>query len=119
MPILHLLLALTVSVAGHVYDPQGSPVAGATIHLGPKETQSDAEGAWQLQTPPGVYEVSIGAPGFTAAKAEVTIGDSVTVLDLRFEGVAEQRQSLTVSAQTLEPGIDLRNSEVYKSTLFT
>lgn len=29
------------------------------------------------------------------------------------------RQTVTVSAKTLEPGIDLRNSEVYKSTLFT
>jgi hypothetical protein len=29
------------------------------------------------------------------------------------------RYSITVSAKTLEPGIDLRNSEVYKSTLFT
>ncbi|HEY7392692.1 MAG TPA: TonB-dependent receptor [Bryobacteraceae bacterium] len=119
MPILHLLLALTVSVSGHVYDPQGSPVAGADIHLGAKETHSDAESAWRLETAPGVYMVSIEAPRLAAAKSQVTIGDAVTFLDLRFEKVAEHYENLVVSAQTLEPGIDLRNSEVYKSTLFT
>lgn len=119
MPYLNLLLALSVSVSGHVFDPQGRLVAGASIHFGAREIHTDAQGAYQLQTPPGMYMVAIEAPGFAPAKSQVTIGDAVTFVDLRFEQVAKQQQNLVVSTQTLEPGLDLRNSQVYESTLFT
>jgi len=119
MPLLHVLLALTVAISGHVLDPQGRTVAGAAIRFGTQKTRSDVQGSYSLEAAPGVYTVSIEAPGFAAVTSQVRIGDAATSLDLRFDQLAGQRESLVVSAQTLEPGIDLRNSEVYRSTLFT
>ena len=119
MPYLYLLLALAASISGRVLDPQGQPVAGATVRIGAIETHSDAHGTYRLETTPGVYSVAIEAPGFAAARFDIAIVEPVTVRDLRFEQVAARHESLVVSATTLEPGIDLRNSEVYKSALFT
>ncbi len=40
-------------------------------------------------------------------------------LDVQFTQVALQRQSIVITAKTLEPAIDLRNAEVFNRTLFT
>ena len=120
MPYVCLLLELlAASFSGRVLDPNGQPVAGATVRLGTVETRSDAEGMYRLEVLPGVSMVAIEAPGFEAARFEVPVAEPATVRDLRFEQVERRHESLVVSAKTLEPGIDLRNSEVYKSTLFT
>src|SRR5579862_8679609 len=119
MPFWNLVFALTVVISGHVYDPQGRPVAGATVRVGAQEACSDQEGAYRMQTLPGVYSIRVEALGFEPVASDVTLVDGSAFLDLRFRMLAEQRQSLTVSAQSLEPGLDLRNEEVYNKTLFT
>jgi len=40
-------------------------------------------------------------------------------LDLQFTTVSPQRQSIVITAKTLEPSIDLRNAELFNRTLFT
>jgi hypothetical protein len=57
----------------------------ATIRLSPldKETQSDAEGFFQIDVPPGEYEVSIEASGYTTQRRKVKVEDQgVTVINV-------------------------------------
>ena len=46
-------------------------------------------------------------------------GNDTEAVDLQFERVATQKQSVVISARSLEPEIDLRNAEVFNRTLFT
>jgi hypothetical protein len=126
-----LLLILTASLqgqslemAGHVTDPQGRAVAGAVVHLRQGEAdlalaRSDAEGHFSFNgIPPGRYVVAAEAPGFVRAFRQLEFPAVNSTADLQFTQFSAQSQSLVISAQTLEPGIDLRNSEVFNRTLF-
>jgi hypothetical protein len=60
--------------------------AGITIEPGATRLESDADGSFEVDVPPGIYRVKIEAPGFGAQEREIRIEDNgVTVLnaDLR------------------------------------
>jgi len=115
----HVLFLVMTVVSGRVVDPQGQPVAGAVVHVDNLAARTDAEGQYSLDAVPGLHSVTVQAPGFEDVAAKVAVSDAPVKLDLRFERIAENRQSLVVSAKSMEPGIDLRNSEVYNKSLFT
>jgi outer membrane receptor protein involved in Fe transport len=107
-------------IEGHVLDPQGRAVPGATVSLGTVRTTSDGRGQFQLTGIPGQYRLTIEAPGFQPATQEVAVAaDIVHTLDVKLSAVAEQHQSIVITAGSLEPTLDLRNSEVFNRTLFT
>jgi cytosine/uracil/thiamine/allantoin permease len=63
-----------VDLSGTVTDPQGAAVAGATVTVRHKATNSsrttasDAAGGYRfVALPPGVYEVTVEAAGFAPA----------------------------------------------------
>lgn len=103
--LLGLLLALAGAaraqgaggvVAGRVLDPEGAPVAGATVRLiraegaQPRSGASDDAGAFRFEdVPAGRWRVRAERIGFAAAEAEVRLagGESRTV-DLRLSGGA-------------------------------
>jgi hypothetical protein len=136
VPILFLsilmLLAATgawaaAGVAGRIYDPQGKAVPGARVRLRRNaaspaiETRADEEGRYQFSSvAPGQYEVAASAPGLGEITASLTVaaGQPAT-LDLKFSQVAPQSESVVITAKTIAPSIDLRNSEVFDRTLFT
>ena len=109
--------ASAAAVRGRVLDPQGRPVAGAAVAFGTVKATSDDQGAFAAAAAPGIYAVTIAAPGFVPVTATVTVGSKP--LELRFEKIAPKVESMVVSDTTLEPTIDLRNSEVFSRTLFT
>ncbi len=119
------LRSQALPLAGHVTDPQGRSVPGATIHLQgmqaePGLAKSDGEGRFLFKSlPAGTYRLSAEAPGFVAVARELHFPVTDTTADLQFTQVSAQNQSLVISAKTLEPGIDLRNSAVFDRTLFT
>ena len=119
------LRSQALPLAGHVTDPQGRSVPGATIHLHgmqaePGLAKSDGEGRFLFKSlPAGTYRLSAEAPGFVAVARELHFPVTDTTADLQFTQVSAQNQSLVISAKTLEPGIDLRNSAVFDRTLFT
>ncbi|MBZ5729369.1 MAG: TonB-dependent receptor [Acidobacteriia bacterium] len=114
-------------VSGRVFDPQNKLVAGATVELkpaapslAPAETRTDEQGRYEFLAAPGAYDVVIQAPGFFPGTQSVTIPATGTaLLDLRFEKLAEQNSSVVITAQSLEPAVDLRNAEVFDRTLFS
>ncbi len=113
-------------VAGRVLDPQGKSVAQAKVKLElngatSAESVADTAGAFRFDAvTPGRYRLTVDAPGFQAGSHDVNIPPGViAVCDVTLAGLASQRQSIVIDARAIEPGLDLRNSEVFARTLFT
>ncbi|HEY3138917.1 MAG TPA: TonB-dependent receptor [Blastocatellia bacterium] len=108
----------TGDITGRVMDPQGNVVAGATITARntatgfSRSTTTNDSGDYTIaQLPPGKYEVTVEAKGFSRALQkdfEVSVGTRPTLnFDLRAGGVAE-----TVEVQGGAPLIETTKSEI-------
>jgi outer membrane receptor protein involved in Fe transport len=121
-PFLAALLLLN-AVTGRVVDPDGRPVSGAQIEAGSHRAQSNAEGVFRIEVDPAACrpegcELRATAPGLVAATAAVAPEPDAEV-ELRFTAVEQRHETVAVSAQAIEPGIDLHNGAAYDRTLFT
>src|SRR5690242_6766850 len=116
-----LLLAQNAELRGIITDPQNQPVPGATLHLGNALASSNSEGDFRFtKLVPGIYKLTAEAPGFAPVAREVTIlPNQLARLDIQFAQLSSSRQSIVITAKSLEPTIDLHNSEVFDRTLFT
>jgi outer membrane receptor protein involved in Fe transport len=132
-----LLIALSIAasaqladaesgLSGHLTDPQGRTVAGATITLaGPADsdsaTRTDDAGQFVFRNlHSGAYRLVAASPGFTPLTKAVELAELSTAnVDLQFEKLEGSAQSIVITAQVVEPSVDLRNSEVFDKTLFT
>jgi len=113
-------------IAGRVSDPQEKAVPGAIVRIAqagapPVEAHTDYQGRYHFDAvKAGDYDVSVEAPGFTPVTRKLhLVPGQLANVNLRFGELATQSQSLVISAQSSEPSIDLRNSEVFDRTLFT
>lgn len=119
------LAAQSLQLAGRVTDPQGRAVPGAAVRLRGTQSElglakSDADGRFLFNgLPAGMYRLSAEAAGFVAVARALTFPAVESSGDLQFQTISAQSQSLVITAKTLEPGIDLRNAEVFNRTLFT
>src|SRR5262249_1665790 len=60
------------------------------------------------------------AQGFRLITREIIVsGNRPARIDIQFTALEAQSQSIVITAKTIEPAIDLRNSEVFDRTLFT
>jgi hypothetical protein len=68
--------ANTVSLCGHVFDPQGRAVARAVVTLVSlgRTAHSDEQGNFCLEAPAGSYELSVLAVGFEPERLQVRVG---------------------------------------------
>jgi hypothetical protein len=115
-----------VRISGSVRDPQGQVIADAKLIFHgldvswKQHTQSSREGRYEFQAPePGRYELEATAPGFRKLTKQIFLGQRDAVEDLKFSGLSEQIESLTVVERIVEPQAETRNAEVYTKTLFT
>lgn len=75
----------TGTITGKVVDSAGKPLSGARIAItGPKSTQttSKADGTYSVTVPPGIYSVTISAPGFQSTQQGTVVvfsGESVAL----------------------------------------
>jgi outer membrane receptor protein involved in Fe transport len=117
----HLGLAQTF-VSGRVTDPQGKAVAGATVRITAPTGevaagQTDDAGRFSMTgVAAGVYQITASAPGFATVNKSASLP---AVVDLQFEQLEAHSESIVITAKSIEPAIDLRNSEVFSRTLFT
>jgi len=114
------------AITGRVSDPQGKVVAGATVKLmlpgGSTVTESKTDGNGQFsitRVSTGEYRLMASAAGFAPITKDISLPAAAGSFDLQFEKVESQSQSVVITAKTIEPAIDLRNSEVFNRTLFT
>ncbi len=106
----------SATVTGRVVDPSGATVAGAEVRIRNSERNqtwsdaADARGRFQfLYLPPGPYELSAAAPGFTASALPLTlsVGQALDLpLSLHVEGVVTQ---IDVTANA--PAIETRRTQ--------
>ena len=100
--------AASGTVGGQVTDQGGATVAGAAVQLidvdtkTARSTASNATGRYDLvNVPPGVYDLTVGHPGFALARVpaqKVDVGLSLT-LDVRLEvGTTSTTVDVTASA---------------------
>ena len=111
------LPADNVSVGGRITDPQGTPVAGATVRLSQdgdqpvRWTPTDPEGQFVFHSlTPGVYKLAATAPGFVGVNRSVTVdATSAVTLDLQFAKLASRSEAVTVTADVTN--LDLQNPD--------
>ena len=99
------------SVRGQLSDPQGQPVANASVAVSQQETHTDAQGGFVfLSVPAGVYTISGRAAGFAdvSAGVDVTDGERTTVR-LQFVTMAGLSDAVTVTADVRS--LDLQNPD--------
>src|ERR1700676_2044244 len=91
---------------GHVYDPSGAAVAGATVKVEDPATgwtrtvQSNGEGLYELPlVPPGNYQITVTQAGFQTAVSTVLKLDvnQISTQDFHLQ-VGSQSQTVNVSA---------------------
>ncbi len=120
------LLAADGTVSGLLTDPHGKVVFRAVVQvLGKttgtrKEVTSDELGRFVFDSlDAGEYDVTANSEGFRPVSKRVLVASGPVQADLQFSEVASQHQSIVITAKPVEPGVDLRNAEVFNRTLFT
>src|SRR5579862_9216834 len=90
--------AFSAGVSGRVLDLQGQPVQGAAVQLAPAATTTGPDGQFQLELDvrgPGILNVH--AEGFADIHQAVNCTGTDLKLELRFSGLAQQSESVTVT----------------------
>src|ERR1700720_855367 len=111
-----LLFAQNLEVSGRVIDPQGKLVAGVPVHLlihagtsldDVAQVTSDDQGQFRFDgLIPSTYTGRAESSDFVAATHDLTLTAGLAaVADLQFLQVAEQHQSVVISAKSLEPTV--------------
>jgi len=114
----------SIRIGGHVLDPQGLRVAGASVHLliggdDVAQTKSEGQGEFQFEgLIRGAYTLRAEAREFVPIAQSLSI-TGAEEFDVQFRELRIERQSVVITAKTLEPTVDLRNAEVFNRTLFT
>ena len=114
-------------ISGTLTDPQGKAVAGATIRLFHRSgapvsgARTDDTGHFGfLDIASGDYRITAAAPGFAVISKDLVLApDQPATADLQFGDLQSESQSVVITAKTIEPTLDLRNSEVFTRTLFS
>jgi outer membrane receptor protein involved in Fe transport len=113
------------SVSGRVLDPQSNAVPAATVRLETPSgysltATSDPEGRYQIPAvPDGAYLIKAESPGLSSTPQKLTVAGSAVEQNVVLSELAGQHQSIVITANKVEPAIDLRNSETFNRTLFT
>ena len=92
-------------ILGHITDPQGAAIPGATVQIVnqdrnfERETKTDNQGAYSAPyLPPGKYQVSVQKEGFSSGNRvlQLTVGQAL-ILDIQMT-VASAKSEVTVEA---------------------
>ena len=114
--LVECVLVPFAEIAGNVVDPEGEPVAQATVTTrvrdgGQRRTTDDAEGQFRLgDLESGVYALVIAAPGFMVAEREVDLrpGEKQRLSPVEMEyGEALRGQVLDAETREPVPGADV------------
>jgi Ca-activated chloride channel family protein len=99
----------TGRIEGRVTDQAGAPLPGAAVTvtgpaIGPRTTQSDADGEFSFAgLPAGDYTVTSALTGFTSSSAKITVGSGATGKLTLMMGVALQMETVTVAGAAVAP----------------
>ena len=98
---VHPVLAQQITISGRLYHSvTAKPIAGATIMIeGTKlEAKSEADGRYTIpDVPPGRYHVLVAAPGFVAARREITVATEPITIDVAVDPELHYSEVVSVS----------------------
>src|SRR5579864_3640152 len=104
--------AVAANLSGNLTDPQGSAVIGGTVRLSRwtgsscRETQTDSRGRFFFTNlVGGDYRLTAEYPGFAAVTRNIAFSDGNWKEDIRFSGLAPQRESVTVTADVNDASV--------------
>ncbi len=92
-------------LSGRVLDPQGNPIAGATVHLLQKgqlsgeQAKTDEKGKFEFKAiANGEYQIKADASGFQSVEKSVLVGNGSKTLDIQLAKLATHIESASVTA---------------------
>ncbi|HEX7318037.1 MAG TPA: TonB-dependent receptor [Pyrinomonadaceae bacterium] len=111
-------------LSGVVVTARDEVVAGVNVNVtsstGEVSVVSDAEGGFRLTVPEGAITVRLSGKNVKTVVRRVAAGDATENLRLLIEfTVPPIHESVVIMDATLDPGIERRNEEVYRGTLFS
>ena len=112
------------SISGVVITDKNESVAGAPVvaeySSGRKETVTDSNGAFRLLVPREAVTLNVVGKYLVFEGKRLSASESAANLRLQVSyTIPPVRESMVISATALNPAIDQRNDNVYKSTLFS
>lgn len=132
LPLIVFLSAATVcnfavgaEITGLVKDPHGRPVANAELRLsgaGVRSVQtahSAVDGAYRFTVEGGRYSLTAVVPGLRPITKTISADGQRLSIDFALSQLEDQKTSIVITADPVEPEVDLRNAEVFNRTLFT
>lgn len=98
--------ASAATLSGRVLDPDGRPVAGATIAVAggsasPLVATADPEGRFSVDLVPGRYDLFVSSPGLAGEARQIRVESAGTTLDLALR-VAAVHETMVVSASQVD-----------------
>lgn len=131
--ILCLFAAAQVSAAqatatrvlsGVVVTARGEVIQGAAVRIDAQgatlSAVSDAEGRFRLTAPEGALTLRLSGENLRPLVRQIAAGESAENLRLQIEYVVPPvHESVVIVDSSLDPGVERRNEEVYRGTLFS
>jgi hypothetical protein len=108
-------------IIGRVLDAQtGGPLSGVRVTAGSREVQTDPDGSFRLELPPGPASLTATAPGHAAKTVDIQAGDDKEVVIALAPGAAQFREQVEVidsasSDKDSPASEDVRPTEVMKA----
>ncbi len=109
---VRLVLGRGAVVSGGITTAEGEPVAGARVHIGPAQAESDAEGRYRLAgVPPGLKALVLSHPAYKGRTQQVDIqpGENRVNLTLEKGATVSGRVIDEVGAPSLGAELTLKN----------
>ena len=124
VPPARALTHTTRIVSGVVETRDGGPVAGVSVTVRSEgaiaTAQTDDDGRFFVEVEAGEVVIEVVGKDLAAFRRVVPESSSATELRLVVTYVvAPVQESVTIVDTTLDPGIDRRNAQVYRDTLFS
>ena len=99
-------------------------VPGVTVLVttpsGDLKTVSDSDGAFRLAVPDGAIRLKLSGENIAPFMKSIALNEATENLRLVIEYVVPPiHESMVIVASSLEPGVERRNEEIYRSTLFS
>jgi hypothetical protein len=123
----HIIAAQSASqrvLSGVVVTARDELVPGVTVIVvspgGELTTVSDAEGSFRLIVPDGALSLKLSGENIAPLTKRIAPGEASENLRLIIEYVVPPiHESMVIVDSSLEPGVERRNEEIYRGTLFS
>lgn len=112
------------TLSGTIITQQAEGLPGVTILIsstsGESQLISDGEGKFSLEIPGGVITLKFFGKGIALLTKTISQGEPTEGLQIKVEVlVPEIHESVLIAATQIDPSIERRNEEIYRSTLFS